>query len=115
MEGAEPLPRRSLSVLPKLTTALPLITKRAQHSNNNLTKTSPDEQAGAVFVTEIFWPQALLQHLRPQFLAALGREVGRRDIEEGLAAGLAFLFHPVDGSGAGDEHRGGELGVGVEL
>ena len=34
MEGAEPLPRRSLSVLPKLTTALPLITKRAQHPKN---------------------------------------------------------------------------------
>ena len=31
MEGAEPLPRRSPAVLPKLTTALPLITKRAQH------------------------------------------------------------------------------------
>ena len=34
MEGAEPLPRRSLPVLPKLTTALPLITKRAQHPKN---------------------------------------------------------------------------------
>ena len=31
MEGAEPLPRRSGIVFPKLTTALPLITKRAQH------------------------------------------------------------------------------------
>ena len=31
MEGAEPLPKGSLSVLPKLTTASPLITKRAQH------------------------------------------------------------------------------------
>ena len=31
MEGAEPLPRRSLSVLPKLPTVLPLITKCAQH------------------------------------------------------------------------------------
>ena len=29
MEGAEPLPRRSVTVLPKLTTASPLITKRA--------------------------------------------------------------------------------------
>ena len=34
MEGAEPLPRRLLSVLPKLTTASPLITKRAQHPKN---------------------------------------------------------------------------------
>ncbi len=34
MEGAEPLPRRSSAVLPKLTTALPLITKRAQHPKN---------------------------------------------------------------------------------
>ena len=34
MEGAEPLPKRSLSVLPKLTTALLLETKRAQHPKN---------------------------------------------------------------------------------
>ena len=34
MEGAEPLPRHSLPVLPKLTTALPLITKGAQHPKN---------------------------------------------------------------------------------
>ena len=34
MEGAEPLPRRSVTVLPKLTTALLLITKRAQHPKN---------------------------------------------------------------------------------
>ena len=34
MEGAEPLPRHSPTVLPKLTTALSLITKRAQHSKN---------------------------------------------------------------------------------
>ena len=34
MEGAEPLPRRSVAVLPKLTTALQLITKRAQHPKN---------------------------------------------------------------------------------
>ena len=34
MEGAEPLPRRSVTVLPKLFTALPLITKRAQHPKN---------------------------------------------------------------------------------
>ena len=34
MEGAEPLPRHSVTVLPKLTTALPLITKRAQHPKN---------------------------------------------------------------------------------
>ena len=35
MEGAEPLPRLLLSVLPKLSTALPLVTKRAQHPKNN--------------------------------------------------------------------------------
>ncbi len=38
MEGAEPLPRRSVTVLPKLTTALPLITKRAQHPKNTQKK-----------------------------------------------------------------------------
>ena len=34
MEGAEPLPRRLVTVPPKLTTALPPITKRAQHPKN---------------------------------------------------------------------------------
>ena len=35
MEGAEPLPRRPLPVLPKLFTAYPPETKRAQHPKNN--------------------------------------------------------------------------------
>ena len=34
MERAEPFPRRSVTVLPKLSTVLPLITKRAQHPKN---------------------------------------------------------------------------------
>ena|SRR5699024_5192042 len=45
MEGAEPLPRRSLSVLPKLATALPLITKGAQHPKNDLKEAVMAEKA----------------------------------------------------------------------
>ena len=45
MEGAEPLPKRSLSVLPKLATALPLITKGAQHPKNDLKEAVMAEKA----------------------------------------------------------------------
>ena len=61
MEGAEPLPRRSLSVLPKLTTALSLITKGAQHPKNtqkdffDKLKDQPLTEPMAMLVTKYFW------------------------------------------------------------
>ena len=48
------------------------------------------------------------------FTALLG-EVGRSDVEDGLAAGLSFLGQAVDRPRIAGQHAAGELRVGVEL
>src|SRR5699024_3817151 len=48
VERAEPFPRRPAPVLPKLTTALPLITKRAQHPKNTQKRLFRQTEGAAV-------------------------------------------------------------------
>ena len=57
----------------------------------------------------------LLQEMSAELLTAVGGEICRSDIENGLGAGHALTVHPKSRSRAGDQHRPGELGVGVEL
>ena len=67
MEGAEPLPRRLLSVLPKLTTALLLITKRAQHPKNTTKKTFSTISNRGFFLCHFVCLQGVPAHVRPKF------------------------------------------------
>ena len=100
MEGAEPLPRRSLSVLPKLTTVLPLITKRAQHPKNTQKRLfRQNEELSGFGQLLLFYEQYNVYFAALKVSAGLLRSPSQSKIATRFAKGSPWMgpsFTPMD-------------------